>query len=501
MVGRWLLPVFVITSACGRSDTAQAQTRDQTRAEVREQLGGVPGSTDTATAAALSGAFRGAAARALPAVVYVAVEQDARMAGARRDSDQLPIPEEFRRFFQMPEGQMPDQGPQLGNGSGFIIDAQGRIITNHHVVQNASRVTVRLVDGREYTAEVLGSDANTDVAVIKINPRQGEQLPVIGFADSDALKVGDWVLALGNPLGFDFTVTAGIVSAKGRRITGSELPIESFIQTDAAINMGNSGGPLVDLLGQVVGVNTAIAGGGNRFVGYGFAVPINLARKAADDIIKYGYARRPKLGVRVSDVSSADAEVYKLPEVRGAEIASVEQGSPAAQAGLQVGDVVFALNGTPLRSGTDLTAGLGRMEPGDPAKLTIYRNGQPREITVRLGEFERPDTRGRVAAPTGDRSEQLLGFSATALTPRIAQQLEIETQTGVVISNVQPGSPAQLAGVRQGLVILQVNGQAVRRPEDVGRIAGQIRPGEVVSLRVRAPDPIGETIINYRTRQ
>ncbi len=499
LVGRWLMPVVAVLTACSQGEPAQAQTRSQ----ITEQLGAVPARPDTTTAAALSGAFRGAAARALPAVVYVAVEQDARVArGTQRTPRQLPIPEEFQRFFQFPD-QMPDPGPQMGQGSGFIIDQEGRIVTNHHVVANASRVMVRLVDGREYDAEVVGSDPSTDVAVLKIEPRMGERLPVVAFGNSDALNVGDWVLALGNPLGLDFTVTAGIVSAKGRRLPrpGAEALLESYIQTDAAINMGNSGGPLVDLLGQVIGMNTAIVGGGNRFVGYGFAVPINLARKVVDDIVRYGYARRPKLGVHVGDVTSADAEFYKLSEVRGAEIVSVEDRSPAERAGLQVGDVVVALNGATIQNGNHLTQLLGRMEPGGQVTLTIVRDGRRRDVTARLGEFERTDSQTRVAAGGAvGRTEQLLGFAVAELTPRLAQQLQIEDQTGVVITEVQRFSPAGNEGVRPGQVVLQINGQPVRRVEDVTRIASQVQSGRVVSLRVRDPR-LGETIINYRTRQ
>jgi Do/DeqQ family serine protease len=494
-----LLPLLAVLAGCGGSADAQAQTREAARAEVRERLGSGSTPIDTATAAALSSAFRAAAERALPAVVYVSVEQEAQVARGRTPQMPQGIPEEFRRFFQFPDEENFQAPPQQGAGSGFIIDAEGHIVTNHHVVANASRLMVRTVDGREYNAEVVGSDPNTDIALIKVNPGQGEELPVINFADSDNVRVGDWVLALGNPLGFDFTVTAGIVSAKGRRVTPQAEHLESFIQTDAAINMGNSGGPLVDLLGRVVGVNTMIAGGGNRFVGYGFAVPSNLAQRVVRDLRQYGYARRPRLGVTVSDITSADAEVYRLDTMRGADIGSVEAGSPADAAGIEVGDVVVALNGRQIADSNDLTTSLARFNPGERVTLTILRQGQSREIQVTLGEFPRPESTRTEAEPE-NRTELLLGFAAAPLTPRIAQQLEIDATSGVVVTGVQPSSPAAQAGLRPGQIIQQINGQEVGRAEDVARIAAGLKPGDVVSVRVRDPQR-GETIVNFRTRR
>lgn len=495
---RWLPLALLAFTACGQGDGVQAQTRAET--QVRERLGTVPAAIDTATAAALSTAFRGAADRALPAVVYVAVEQDARVAQlqGRRPPIQA-IPEEFRRFFEFgdPEGQ-PDGAPRRGSGSGFIIDASGLIVTNNHVVADASRLTVRLVDGREYNAEVVGTDPNTDIALIRIQPRSGEQLPVVSFGDSDRLQVGDWVLALGNPLGLDFTVTAGIVSAKGRRVA-NELPLESFIQTDAAINMGNSGGPLVDLLGRVMGVNTAIFGGGTRFVGYGFAVPANLVQRVVEDLKEYGYARRPKLGAYVSDVTTADQEVYGLSDLRGADIGSIEPGSPADRAGLRVGDVIVALNGNAVQNSTDLITSLARLQPGEQVRLTIVRDRQRRDVNVTLGEFPREQQTSSREAPARNPAEELLGFTAADLTPRLAQQLQLEQQDGVVVTQVSPGSPALTAGLRPGHILLQINGQPVRTAQDVARAAGALEPGAVVSLRLRDRQ-LGETIVNYRTR-
>jgi serine protease Do len=492
--------VIALLTACGPGDQAQAQTRDAVQREVREKLG-APAALDTATAAALSNAFRAAAQRALPAVVFVGVEREARL--AQRGDQRVPmqIPESFRRFFDFEDPQAPGQlPPQEGNGSGFILDEQGHIITNHHVVDGATRVLVRLVDGREYTAEVVGSDADTDVAVLKIEPHEGEQLPVVSFGSSDQLRVGDWVLALGNPLGLDFSVTAGIVSAKSRQVPGdpSATRLDAYIQTDAAINPGNSGGPLVDLLGRVVGINTAIYGGGSRFVGYGFAVPVDLARKVITDLLEHGYVRRPQLGVLIGDISAVDAEAYRLTEIRGAEVTNVQPNTPAARAGLRVGDVVLALEGENVDDATDLTTKLARLRPGQRVTLTVWRDGRQQNVPVTLGEFVREEATPDAPAEA-ERPEHSLGFSVRPLTPQIAQRIGHERNSGPVIDAVLPFSPAARAGLQQGAIILAINGTAVSTVEDVERIARGTPEGSVVSLRILMPE-IGETIVNYRTR-
>ena len=449
--------------------------------------------SDTATALALSSAFRAAAERTLPAVVFIAVEQTAPMARG----DQLEtIPEPFRDFFRMPR---PDDRPRQGTGSGFIIDAGGHILTNAHVVADASRLTVRLVDGREYTARVVGSDVSTDVAVIRVEPRPGETLPVAPLGDSDALRVGDWVLALGNPLGLDFTVTAGIVSARGRQITGP-TNLESFIQTDAAINPGNSGGPLIDLFGRVVGVNSAIFGS-DRFVGYGFAVPIRLARRVASDLLEYGYLRRPQLGAEVRSVLAVDAEVYDLAEVRGALIVALNPpDGPAATAGLRAGDIVLSLDGQPVRDDVHLITSLAELRPGQDVTLGVLRDGGRRDVRVRLGEFERP-ARPQAGQPEArDQPEQVLGFTVRDIRPADAQRVGFRGEGGVVVQDVPRFGAAAGAGIQAGTVILAVNGQRVRSAEQVRTIARTIQAGSAVSLVVHRQD-VGEMVVNYRTRQ
>ena len=276
--------LLVLCSCGGDRGSAQAQRGTDTPPAIREQIRDTATPGQQSQAQALSATFRSASSHVLPAVVYIQVEKKASVA-------QQQIPEQFRRFFGLPPGGEDGEGdgsPVGGAGSGFIFDREGHIITNNHVVADTDQVLVRLVDGREYNAKVVGTDEMTDIAVLKVEPRNGEQLPQADFGNSDNLQVGDWVLALGSPLELQFTVTAGIVSAKGRQLTGNPSNLEAFIQTDAAINPGNSGGPLVDLDGKVVGINSAIYGS-DRFVGYGFAIPVNIAKKTVADILQYGH--------------------------------------------------------------------------------------------------------------------------------------------------------------------------------------------------------------------
>ena len=486
----WVALMVMVLAAAGCEPGSVARGQEvavKSKVEARPEPG--QAGADTAAARALSAAFRAAAHRALPAVVYVFVEREG-PTGARA----VPIPEPFRRFFEFPEPEW-EPPPQRGNGSGFILDAEGNIITNDHVVADASRITVRLLDGREFDAEVVGSDPTTDVAVIR-PAEEVEDLPHVELGNSDDVQVGDWVLALGNPLGLDFTVTAGIVSAKGRQLSGRETALESYIQTDAAINPGNSGGPLIDLQGRVIGVNSAISGG-PRFVGYGFAVPANLARRVVDDLLEYGYVRRPRLGIRISSVTAVDAEAYGLEEVAGAEVNTVEEGSPADEAGLEIGDVIVALDGEPMDDATALTTALAERQPGEEVVLTVIRDGKRRRLTAKLGEFPHPGKGERAAA--GERgAEELIGFSVEPLTPDIAGRLDYDVDRGVVISNVKRYGAAAAAGVRPGQLVLRLNGQRVRSVAEFRSAARSLEPGDVVSLRVRDPD-VGETIINYRT--
>ncbi|MDX1393576.1 MAG: Do family serine endopeptidase [Gemmatimonadota bacterium] len=483
---------FLIAACAGDEQPRSAVAQEAMDHETQEApTYSAPESVDLAGVNELSAAFRAASGRALPAVVFIDVEREASVA-------QLPFTSPFERFFDLPgrgvpEGQLP---PQLGSGSGFIIDAAGQIVTNHHVVDGATTIRVRLNDGREFAAEVVGSDAATDIAVLEIDAA-GESLPTVPWGDSDRLLVGDWVLALGNPLGLEFTVTSGIVSARGRQLNGGSGALESYIQTDAAINPGNSGGPLIDLAGNVVGINSAIYGG-QRFVGYGFAVPSALAQRVIRDLVEYGFVRRPRLGVRVSDVTAVDAEAYGLATVTGADVNSVDPDSPAEDAGLEIGDVITSLDGEDVANSNALITALAQHDPGDEVTLTVFRDGAEREIEVRLGEFERPAESG-LPVSHEESVENVTGIQVRPLTSRIAAQIGYEGDEGeLVVANVQPYSPAARAGVRTGQVLLAVNRQPVRTPAEYERALSDVEPGSVVSLRVIDPE-IGETIINFRT--
>ena len=490
-----ILGAAVLTGACSDRE-AQAQNGTAARAQIRESMGNAPASIDTTTAVRLSSAFRGAAEQVLPSVVNVSVTTQG-TPRTRTPQRSLPFP-----FFDDEDPQQPRRG--RGTGSGFVFDPRGYILTNNHVVANAERVLVTFVDGREYVAQVIGTDPNTDVGVIKIEPRNGERFAPAPFGSSDETHVGDWVIAIGNPLSLQFSVTAGIVSAKGRNlgILDREVErgtaLESFIQTDAAINPGNSGGPLIDLRGRVVGINSAIESPTGYFAGAGFAIPIDLARKVAGDIIEFGHVRRPRLGVEVRAVSAADAEEFRLPSVAGAVMAAVTTGQPADRAGIQMGDVVVGLNGSPIRTQAQFMEELARLRPGERATLDIIRYGQRLQKTVQLGEFEN-ESRPVATRPSRPRSEEKLGFSAMQITPQIAQQLGVNARTnGVVVHEVDQFSPAwNLIG--PGDQIISINRREVSSVQDVERVSESLRPGQVVSLVVKRGDR-EPRIVNYRVR-
>lgn len=483
--------------------------------QVQSKLGPTPPIGDTAAASRLSGTFRAASERALPAVVYVDVIEEVRPRPAAPATPRPMTPqdsafrERLRSYFGNnfdPDSAM-DPEPREGTGSGFILDEQGYIMTNNHVVRGAARVNVRLLDGRVFTARVIGADSTTDVAVIKIEPR-GEPLPTVQIGRSDNLRVGDWVIALGNPFGLDFTVTAGIVSAQGRSLDRSVGTLQSFIQTDAAINPGNSGGPLVDLYGRVVGINTAISGG-PTFVGYGFAVPIDLAQRVATDLRQYGYVRRPRIGVRVQAVSEVDAEVYGLKQVRGAELVAIEAGSPGDRAGLKAGDVVLAVDAHQIRNDIDLTSYLALQQPDQRVNFVVWRNRTEIRVPVQLGEFPHGESSAHAAPPL--RTTSGTGFSVSKLTPEISRRIGYKGTAGVLVADVETGSSASAAVVPWvrcngapigacGDVLLAINGQTVDSPEDFARIQATIKAGTAVALRLFSAT-VGEMVQNYRTGQ
>jgi len=457
---------------------------------------GATAQTGDPTPEALSRAFRRAAERALPGVVYVQVE------GVRSARVEVPDPFRGTPWEDLFQFGRPEPAPRQGSGSGFIFREDGYILTNNHVVANAERVSVVLQDRREFVAEIVGRDPNTDVAVLKIDAKG---LPVVPLGRSDHVAVGDWVVALGYPLRLGATATAGIVSATGRQIgiidrsDGASAPLEHFIQTDAAINPGNSGGPLVDLEGRAIGMNTAIASPTGYYSGYGFAVPIDLVRRVADDLIEHGAVRRPKLGVGIATVDPADAEVYGLDRPVGAEVVRVEKGSAAEKAGVRLGDVIIGVDGRGVESPGDLMEHLARLEPGQEVTLEIIRYGERVRARVKLGEFESGVKASSSSSSGREDGVGRLGFSASEITPRLARQLRIDEGEGVVVTRVEAGSPAARAGIAPGMVIERFNGKAIKSIRDLERAARDVEPGRAVSLVVRLQDG-SNTIINYRTR-
>jgi serine protease Do len=441
-------------------------------------------------------AFREASRAALPAVVYVQVEAAPRTTSRQANPFQGTP---FEDFFMQPGPQQ--QMPRRGSGSGFIISSDGYILTNNHVVQNATQVTVTLTDRREFDATVVGRDPNTDVAVLKI---EGQNLPVARIGDPDALQVGDWVLALGYPLDLGETVTAGIVSAKGRSIgimrqnREAAAPLEHFIQTDAAINPGNSGGPLVNLNGEVIGMNTAIASPTGYNAGYGFAVPVSIARRVADDLIRHGVVHRPRLGVEIKPVSLADVEVFGLPSRRGAVVATLQDG-PARSAGIAVGDVIVAIGGREIDGTDDLMGQVALRRPGETVPVEVVRYGERLRFNVRLGTLE---TESVAQAPTPRAEPEAvgrLGFAASEVTPQIARQLNIRATEGVVVTQVEPMGPAAQAGLTPGFQIERINGRGIRNVGDLRSASENLRAGATVSIVGRTAGG-SETIVNYRIR-
>lgn len=457
----------------------------------------------------LSEAFVAIAETVTPAVVRI---ETSRVRRTARGGLTPPVPEEFRQFFRMPD----PQAPVRAGGSGFLVSEDGYILTNDHVVSGAEEIRVFLQDRREFAATLVGSDPTTDVAVIRI---EASGLPTMSFGSSDRVRVGEWVLAVGNP-GFsagpgqlDYTVTAGIISAKGRplglinqelRLRGNQnfqFAIEDFIQTDAVINPGNSGGPLVDLRGQVVGINTAIASETGFYQGYGFAIPIDLARRVMEDLIEYGVVRRPWLGVEIQDITPEDAEVYRLPGVSGVLIQAFGDGSggptPAQRAGLQAEDVIVAIDGREIHRVGQLQQTIAQRRPGDRVRVTVYRDGQPRDITVQLGEAPITTSPARPAAAPA-RTEEKLGISARDMDEALARQFQFEEAGGVVVDAVQPGGPVARRGITgPGWKILEINREPVRNTEDLKRILDRVGSGDVVTLRIGFPN--GSTqVLNVR---
>ncbi len=402
--------------------------------------------------------------------------------GPRGRRGQMPFGGEedfFNRFF----GQMPDRDlKQQSLGSGFVVDKEGYILTNNHVVEGADDIRVTLLDGRSYDAEVKGRDPKTDIALIKIKPENG--LPVAILGDSDALLVGEWVIAIGNPFGFGHTVTVGVVSAKDRTIGAG--PYDAFIQTDASINPGNSGGPLFNTRGEVVGINSAIIASGQ---GMGFAIPINMARSVFEQLRDKGTVTRGWLGVQIQALTPELRESLKLSTEGGALVAGVVKGDPADTAGLKAGDVIVEFDGRPVRSDRDLVSQVCNTAVSRKVEVGIVRDGKSRTLEVKVGR--RSDDKDEAAADEDDEpaaketGKARIGVQVQDITKELAQQFDLEGTAGALVTVVVDGSPAKRAGIARGDVILEVNRQPVENAAAFVRIVRAAAPGGNVLLLVR----------------
>lgn len=432
----------------------------------------------------LSLAFEQAADHIGPSVVSITSEKRFSVAG--RQSVPQQIPEEFRRFFGddfspflQPRSRQPRNSIQRGFGSGVIVSSDGYILTNNHVVDGADEVTVKTVDEETYKAEVVGRDPKSDVALLKV---EASGLPAAQLANSDAVKVGQWVLAVGGPFGLEKTVTAGIVSATGRNTVGI-ADYENFIQTDAAINPGNSGGPLVNLHGEVVGINTAIASRSGSNAGIGFSIPINMARNIMDSLKETGRVDRGYLGAMIQNLTRDLAASFQFDGDNGVLIGDVAPNGPAEKAGLQSGDIVVSLNDKAMLNASQLRNTVAAMRPGKTATLEVFRDGKVMTVDVEIGLL---DEEAIVAASSDEASSDDLGMTVKTLTPEIAEQLELDgDEQGVVVTEVEAGGFAARAGLQPGTIIVSVNGKQTPNVTSFQEALKDNRPEDGIRLQVK----------------
>jgi len=415
--------------------------------------------------------FAQVAATVKPSVININTRTVVRRPSRPRSPLEEFFGEEFRRFF----GQPPDI-VQRSLGSGVIVDETGTALTNAHVVEGATEIEVVTSDENKHKAKVVGADKNTDLAVIKIQGN-GKFTPA-RLGNSDEVNVGDWVLAVGSPFGLAQTVTAGIISAKGRVI--GQGPFDDFLQTDAAINPGNSGGPLVNMAGEVIGINSAILSRSGGNVGIGFAIPINVAKKIYAELAAKGKVSRGWLGVSVQELNEELAKSFSAKPGQGVLVADVVDGSPAAKAGLQAGDVILEFDGKKIESPVDLQRAVGLTQPGRAAKLKLLREKREQTIDVKIAEV--PDD---LQARAGGQGKDLLGLEVNPLTPELARQLGVRSTDGVVVASVDDGTPAEAAGVQPGDVIREVNRQRVRNVAEFNKAIQGFKAGDRVMLTLQ----------------
>jgi serine protease Do len=450
-----------------------------------------------------------------PAVVNISTETRAKapqqIPGLSEDD---PFYEFFRRFMppegrgtppngrgerKAPQDKAPDAGPRgqlrpFGLGSGFIVSADGYIVTNAHVVENAEVINVRLTDKREFKAKVIGVDTRSDVAVVKID---ATNLPIVKIGDMSKLRVGEWVVAIGSPFGFANTVTAGIVSAKSRDNVGADPNVDAvpFIQTDVAVNPGNSGGPLLNMRGEVIGINSQIFSRTGSFAGISFAIPIDYAFNVADQLMKTGHVTRGRIGVSIQNVSRDLADSLGLGKADGAVVGAVDSDSPAAKAGIEAGDVITKIDGRVVEGSADLSRTIRGLKPGSKVTLTVWRSGKTRDMPVTIAEFKDDET-AKVASAKGGKKEPAktdkLGLAVKELTPE--QKKALKVAGGVVIEAVD--GAAQTAGLEPGLVIMRVNNTDITGVKSFNEVVSKLDVKKPVALLVKNED--GQRYITFR---
>jgi serine protease Do len=440
--------------------------------------------TVIAPAKALSDAYAAVAAHVRPAVVSVYSEK---IVHYQTQDFGFPFGDDFfQQFFgqQSPHHPIPHEYkvPQQGMGSGMILDKDGHILTNYHVVKDVDSIKVKLADKREFKAVIVSTDPKTDVAVIRIKDRVPTDLPFVEMGNSDELQVGELVMAIGAPFGLTQTVTTGIISATGRSDVGL-AEYEDFLQTDASINPGNSGGPLVDMMGQVIGMNSAIATNSGQSAGIGFAIPVNMIKSMLPTLVKGGKIPRGLLGVGIQDLNAGLAKQFKLPSINGVLVTSVAHDSAADRAGIKVGDVITHFNGNEIQNTRELRNRVGAATPGSKVKIDVMREGKELSIAVSLGEQTEKATSTENAPANNPERVTKLGLTLETLTPDLAQHYGLIDKTGVLISAVDRGSPAGMAGLQEGDLIVEVNHKSVTRVSEFQNALGDAKQeGDVLFL-------------------
>ena len=418
--------------------------------------------------------------KAQPAVVNISTTQVVKQRGLPFGGQHgFQMPDYFERFFGQ---QIPREYKNKGLGTGFIISQEGYILTNNHVVEKAEEILVKLNDDREFEAKIIGTDPKTDIALIKIDSKK--DLPFIEFGDSSKLQIGDWVLAIGNPFGLEHTVTAGIISAKGRKEVnpGGRQGYYNFIQTDASINPGNSGGPLRDLEGHVIGINTAINAAGQ---GIGFAIPVNMAKKLLPQLKSKGKVTRSWIGIRIQKITDELAKSFGMKETRGALVSEVVENGPADKAGIKSGDVILEFDGEPVKNSNDLPWLASMAGVGKKVNIKVYRDGYVKTLSIKLGEMPDNNSESLPNSIEEDVEEKTLGLKIKNLTKEMQKSLGIQAQEGVVVADVNSDSKSFEAGVRRGDIIVKVNSTEIKSVKSFIKTVEKIKDGGVVRLFIK----------------